>query len=175
MARNPTRRSLSSQRKAEATAASKPLTPKQEEVVALAHQGLTVAQAAEKLDVAESNVYNHAKRIREKGVEITFAKTGAAPVAEPPAATNGTSDDYMATARDALASMIADSQAHVDGLKAAMVDRRTRLDENRVEGERIKTEAEELGKDIERLAARITEAEELQTRITGATEASAAA
>lgn len=116
MARNSrTTRSLSGQRKAEAAKAKKDLTPKQEEVVALAHQGLTVAQAAEKLGVAESGVYNHAKRIREKGHEIEFAKSNGHPAAAAaPTNGGGVADDNLTdVAKKALAT---DAGAYVEAL-----------------------------------------------------------
>jgi DNA-binding CsgD family transcriptional regulator len=175
MARRTTR-SLSAQRQAESTA-SKPLTPKQEEVVALAHQGLSVAQAAEKLGVAESNVYNHAKRIREKGVEVTFAKNGgaAAPAEEdPPAATNGTSADYMAEARRAFGAMITDSEAYLARLRSALGGLQSRLQENEHERSRLVTEAEELSKEASALERQIKGAEDLHSQIVGTESVTAA-
>src|SRR4051794_10368979 len=65
------------------------LTDKQKEVVTLAEEGLTAAQAAERLNIAVTGVYNHVRKIREKGIEVAFAKADAANGAAAVAATNG--------------------------------------------------------------------------------------
>jgi len=48
----------------------KTLTPKQEEIVLLLKDGLTIPQIAERIDIAEGVVYEHIKLIKKKGIKI---------------------------------------------------------------------------------------------------------
>lgn len=62
-----------------ASSATVELTEKQKQVVALATEGLTIEQAAKRMNIAASGVYNHVSKIRAKGVAIEFAKPEAHP------------------------------------------------------------------------------------------------
>src|SRR3954451_18779000 len=93
------------------------LTDKQREIVALAAEGITAGQAAERLGIAGTGVYNHMTRIREKGHAIEFARNDEHPAADA-APTNGGTPSNDSEFTEAAKRMLGDdAEKYVSGLQ----------------------------------------------------------
>lgn len=154
MARRTTRRSLAS--------TPTELTEKQKEVVGLAAEGLTIDQAAKRMGIAASGVYNHVSKIRAKGVAIEFAKSEAVEAAS----TNGggTTPDTAITeaARAALGRDATEYLTALDAVKQECVNRKEEIAR---EVESLLAEDEALTTRIDKLAGRQAEAKGVVEKI----------
>jgi DNA-binding CsgD family transcriptional regulator len=141
------------------------LTDKQKEVVTLAEEGLTAAQAAERLNIAVTGVYNHVRKIREKGIEVAFAKADTANGAAAAAATNGgaTADaDLTAIAKGALST---DAGKYLSALQEVEQACRARRNDITEEIKALRAEDDALAERMEELGRRTIEAKQVADHI----------
>jgi DNA-binding CsgD family transcriptional regulator len=142
------------------------LTEKQKEVVTLAEEGLTIDQAAARMKIAASGVYNHVRKIREKGIEVTFAKAsngGESPSMDDilgNADTNG-----GGTADAARAALSKDATEYLTALDTVKQECVNRKEEIAREIASLRTEDEALTTRIDKLAGRQTEAQGVVEKI----------
>lgn len=143
--------------------AQRELTPKQQEVLTLSNEGLTADQAAERLGIAVSGVYNHTKRIRDRGHDVQWK----------PAATNGHASttgvqaaiNALAQSDDPLGISIESFQRYVTSLRDEAATKSIAIDDAEREIERLQSEIETLREERDAIAARVVVAETLSTSL----------
>lgn len=143
--------------------ASTGLTDKQQEVVALAAEGLTAGQAAERLGIAVTGIYNHMTRIRAKGHAIEFATDGGAAAAA--ASTNGGGTPDTAITEAAKKALGGDAEQYLEALGKVETECKARRASIEQEILDLKIEDEALEKRIVELQGRYSEASKLAQQI----------
>lgn len=138
------------------------LTPKQQEVLALATEGMTADAAAAKLGIAVSGVYNHTKRIREHGHAIEWQKAATAAAnnggSTAPAVETTPDEDYLGHSIESFGSFI-------DGLRSKRGTLMRLVDEYESEIERLKTGIETAKDEIVGLDGQISAAEKISAEL----------
>jgi DNA-binding CsgD family transcriptional regulator len=147
------------------------LTEKQKEVVTLAEEGLTIDQAAARMKIAASGVYNHVRKIREKGIEVTFAKAtngGESPSMDDilgSAATNGGGTADAGITEAARAALSKDATEYLTALDTVKQECVNRKEEIAREIASLRAEDEALTTRIDKLAGRQAEAQGVVEKI----------
>lgn len=138
------------------------LTPKQQEVLALAERGMTADQAAAELGIAVSGVYNHTKRIRQHGHAIEWQKAATA------AANNGGSTAPAPAAppqADHLGHSIEQFTAFLDDLRSQRGERHRLIEEYEGEIERLQTGITTAREEIATLDGQIEQGEKVAAEL----------
>lgn len=140
------------------------LTPKQQEVLTLAEQGMTADQAADKLGIAVSGIYNHTKRIRGHGHKIEWLKASEAAAgnggstAPAPAAAAPPQDDH-------LGHSIEQFTAFLEDLRSQRGERHRLIEEYEGEIERLQTGIETAREEIATLDGQIEQGEKVAAEL----------